>query len=86
MIKIYPKSRVCDLRYQQGYELMHEIFNDLVFCGNIGGRVPAGTECVFIDTDNPDIIRKSAMEIWMEEQGVEYQPDELIAFEFSDGE
>lgn len=84
MIKIYPKSRECDARYQQGYELMHEIFDDLVFCGNIGGRVPTGTECVFIDTDNPDIIRKSAMDIWMNDLGCEWQPDDLIALEFAD--
>lgn len=82
MIRIYPKSRDCDARYQQGYELMHEVFNDLVFCGNLGGRVPAGTEEVFIDTDDPDIIRKSAVEIWMNNLGCEYQPDELIGMEF----
>ena len=82
MIRIYPKSRDCDARYQQGYELMHEIFNDLVFCGNLGGYVPAGTEEIFIYTDDPDIIRKSATDIWMNELGCEWQPDELIGFEF----
>ena len=82
MIRIYPKSRDCDARYQQGYELMHEIFNDLVFCGNLGGHVPAGTEEIFIETDDPEIIRKSATDIWMNELGCEYQPDELIGIEF----
>lgn len=82
MIRVYPKSRSCDKRYMQGFELMHEIFNDLVFGGNLEGRVPAGTEEVFIDTDDPDVIRKSAMNIWEVELGFEYQPDDLIGFEF----
>lgn len=82
MIRIYPKSRACDERYQQGYQLMTEIFNDLVFGGNLEGRVPAGTEEVYIGTNDPEIIRKSAMAIWRANLGCAYQPDELIVFEF----
>lgn len=81
MIRIYPKSRACDARYQQGYQLMQEIFNDLVFGGNLAGRVPAGTEEVFIDTDDPDVIRKSAMNIWAVNLGFDFQPDDLVSFE-----
>ena len=34
------------------------------------------------ETDDPEIIRKSATDIWMNELGCEYQPDELIGMEF----
>lgn len=82
MIKIYPKSRACDERYQQGYLLMEAIFNDLIFNGNIGGYVPTGTEEVIIYTDDVDLIRESAMAIWRDEtETYNYQPDDLVCVE-----
>lgn len=82
MIRIFPKSRACDDRYQQGYLLMEAIFNDLVFNGNLGGLVPPGTEEVLILTDSTDTVRESAMEIWKDEpETYKYQPDDLIRFE-----
>ena len=80
MIKIAPKGNPSEQRYQCGYELMHAVFNDLVFCGNLAGHVPAGTDSVTIDTD-ADTVRKSIMEIWTASKDIDAQPDEILSIE-----
>ena len=80
MIKIKPKGQPLDEKYQWGYELMCEVFNDLVFCGNLAGFVPAGTDSVTICAD-ADTVRKSIMDIWMACDGIDASPDDILSIE-----
>ena len=83
MIRIYPKSHGCDAKAQQGYMLMHEIFDNLVFGGNLAARVPAGTSEVIIYTEDVDYVRKVTMEIWAAAVlDYTFQPDDLIGIAY----
>ncbi len=81
MYKITPKGNPAEQKYQWGYELMCAVFNDLVFCGNLAGFVPAGTDSVTIDTYDVETIRRSIIDIWKESKGIDAQPDDILEIE-----
>lgn len=83
MIKIRPKwtPDENEKMHRWGYELMKAAFDDLVFCGNVAGSVPAGTDHVLVDADT-DSVRRSIVDIWMACEGIDAQPDDVLEIEF----
>jgi len=71
-----PMSR----EYQMAYQMMRDIFNDLVFCGNIAGHAIAGTEAVIFDCER-DAIKAAAEEAWRNDRDM-LEPDELLRIEW----
>ena len=71
-----PGSR----EYQMAYQMMRDIFNDLVFCGNIAGHAVAGTEAVIFDCER-DSIKAAAEEAWRNDRDM-LEPDELLRIEW----
>lgn len=74
-----PGSR----EYQMAYQMMHDIFDDLVFCGNIAGHAIAGTEAVIFDCER-DAIKAAAEEAWRNDRDM-LQPDDLLKIEWVSG-
>ncbi len=66
--------------YQMAYQMMRDIFNDLVFCGNIAGHAIAGTEAVIFDCER-DAIKAAAEEAWRNDRDM-LEPDELLRIEW----
>ena len=62
------------------YQMMHDIFDDLVFCGNIAGHAIAGTEAVIFDCER-DSIKAAAEEAWRNDRDL-LEPDELLRIEW----
>lgn len=67
-------------KYQIAYQMMRDIFNDLVFCGNIEGHAIAGTESVIFNCVR-DAIKASAEEVWRDNRDYP-EPDELLNIEW----
>lgn len=69
--------------YQLGYMMMREIFDELVFSGNVAGHAPAGTECVIFDCER-DSIKAAAEEVWRSNRDYK-EPDTLLMLEWVSG-
>lgn len=66
--------------YQMAYCLLHDLVNELVFCGNLAAHIPAGTDSVIFDCER-GTIKAAAEEIWRGDPDMR-EPDELLRIEW----
>lgn len=69
--------------YQMAYQFLHDIIDDLVFCGNLAAHIPAGTDSVIFDCER-DAIKAAAEEIWRGDRDLP-EPDRLLKIEWVSG-
>ena len=74
-----PGSR----EYNMAYQMMHDVVDELVFCGNLAAHIPAGTDSVIFDCER-ETISAAAVEAWRGDRDM-LEPDKLLKIEWVSG-